>query len=362
MNLVVDCRYTRIGHHDGISRFTAGLVAELGRRQPVTMLISDHRQLELLPNLPWQLISAPTSPLEPFVARQVRKLRPDVVFSPMQTMGSRGRNYRLILTLHDLIYYVHRTPPRDLPAPVRLLWRLFHLAWWPQRMLLNGADAVATVSQTTADLIRQHRLTTKPIGVVPNAADGLPLPPLPRTKSLTRTLIYMGAFAPYKGVETLVQAMAELPGYELHLLSRISESDRERLQQLAPNAALVFHNGVSDAKYAELLGSATALVHASHDEGFGIPLVEAMRAGTPVVVSDIPIFREIAGDAGVFFPVGDAAGLVAAVQSLEGGNTWEQRSEASVARAANYTWAKAADALLELIAATDDPLTAKSTP
>lgn len=350
MNLVVDCRYTRIGHHDGISRFTAGLVAELGSRLPLTMLISDHRQLALLPDLPWELISSPTSVFEPFVARQVRKLRPDVVFSPMQTMGSRGRNYRLILTLHDLIYYAHRTPPRDLSAPVRLLWRLFHLAWWPQRMLLNGADAVATVSHTTADLIRQHRLTTKPIGVVSNAADGLALPPLPRARPTTKRLVYMGAFAPYKDVETLVEAAANLPAYELHLLSPISDASRERLQQLAPTAQLIFHNGVSDAVYADLLASATALVHASHDEGFGIPLVEAMRVGTPVIVSDIPIFREIAGDAGVFFPVGNTAALVSAITSLDTANVWEAQSEASIARATNYTWANAADALLALIA------------
>ena len=58
-----------------------------------------------------------------FVALLVNRLKPDVVFSPMQTMGSLGRRYRLVLTVHDLIYYRHRTPPRDLPAPVRALVR-----------------------------------------------------------------------------------------------------------------------------------------------------------------------------------------------------------------------------------------------
>ena len=45
--------------------------------------------------------------------------------------------------------FAHPTPPRDLPWPVRLGWRLYHLAWWPQRLLLNRADAVVTVSETT---------------------------------------------------------------------------------------------------------------------------------------------------------------------------------------------------------------------
>ena len=107
------------------------------------------------------------------MALQVKKLRPDLVFTPMQTMGSWGRDYKLLLTLHDLIYYEHRTPPRDLPAPVRLLWRLYHLAWWPQRMLLNRGDGVVTVSETTAGLIHEHHLTDRPVTVIPNAADDL---------------------------------------------------------------------------------------------------------------------------------------------------------------------------------------------
>jgi glycosyltransferase involved in cell wall biosynthesis len=355
VRIVVDCRYTRIGRHDGISRFTAGIVTELARRHPLTMLISDHRQLEMLPDLPWQLVSSPTSVREPLVALQVRRLRPDIVFSPMQTMGSWGRTYKLLLTLHDLIYYENPTPPRDLPAPVRLLWRLYHLAWWPQRLLLNRADAVVTVSETTADLIREHELTRRPITVVPNAADDLAVPVLPRARPDGHRLVYMGSYMPYKNVDTLVRAVGALPDHELHLLSRISRDERTRLTRLAPQARLVFHDGVSDAAYADLLAGATALVHASKAEGFGIPLVEAMRLGTPVVVSDIPIFREIGGDAAMYFDADNPESLVAALWSLERGDEWERRSAASVDVAAKYTWSASADVLLDLMRRTAGP-------
>ncbi len=352
MRVVVDCRYTRIGQHDGISRFTAGIVTELGKRHPLTMLVSDHRQLDMLPALPWQLVSSPTSIREPLVALQVKKLRPDVVFTPMQTMGSWGRDYKLLLTLHDLIYYENRTPPRDLPAPVRLLWRLYHLAWWPQRMLLNRADQVVTVSETTAGLIHEHHLTDRPVTVVPNAADDLGAPALPRTRPEGHRLVYMGSYMPYKNVDTLVRAVAALPDHELHLLSRISADERSRLTRLAPQARLVFHDGVTDSAYAELLSNATALVHASKAEGFGIPLVEAMRLGTPVVVSDIPIFREIGGDAAVYFDPENPESLVAALWSLERAGEWERRSEASVGVAARYNWAASAERLLALMQST----------
>lgn len=349
MRLVVDCRYVRVDHHDGISRFTAGIVRELAKRHPLTMLISDHRQLEKLPPLPWELVSGPTSVREPWVARQVRKLRPDVVFSPMQTMGSWGRDYALVLTLHDLIYYENRTPPRDLPAFVRGLWRLYHLMWWPQRMLLNRADAVVTVSETSAGLIRKHRLTKRPLTVVQNAADDIGMPDLPRARPERGRLVYMGSFMSYKGVDTLVSAAALLPDSELHLMSRVRPEERRRLEQLAPGARLVFHDGATDAEYADVLAGATALVTASKAEGFGIPLVEAMRLGTPVVVSDIPIFREIGGDAALYFPADDPAALAQAIGALERPGEWERRSAASVDTAARFTWAASAERLLEVL-------------
>jgi glycosyltransferase involved in cell wall biosynthesis len=354
LRIVFDCRYTRTDRHDGISRYTAGLVTELSRLHPVTMLISDHRQLALLPTLPWQLVRAPTSPLEPLVALTVNKLRPDIVFSPMQTMGSWGRRYRLVLTVHDLIYYRNRTPPREFSAAIRLLWRLYHLSWAPQRMLLNRADGVVTVSETTAALIDRHRLTERPVSVVPNAADAMAGEgtPLPRSAPTGKRLVYMGSFMPYKNVDTLVRATAALPGYELHLLSRIGDDERARLSALAPASTLVFHNGVTDDAYIQLLSGATALVTASLDEGFGIPLVEAMSLGTPVVVSDIEIFREIGGDAAGYAAARDADAFAQAVRALEEPGEWARRSALSVRQAARFTWAESAGRLLQVLTGT----------
>lgn len=351
MRILFDCRYTRIGRHDGISRYTAGLVTALAKLHPVTMLISDHRQLDLLPDLPWEIIPAPTSVGEPWVARTVNRLTPDVVFTPMQTMGGFGRKYRLVLTVHDLIYYRHPTPPRDLPAFVRGLWRLYHLAWWPQRLLLNRSDAVVTVSETTKGLIAEHRLTKRPVHVVPNAADMPELAPgrAERTAAESKSLVYMGSFMPYKNADTLVRAAALLPDYTLHLMSRVTDAERRRLTELAPGARIVFHDGASDEDYAETLAAATALVTASHDEGFGIPLVESMTLGTPVVVSDIPIFREIGGEAALYFDADAPEQLAARIRHLEDDGVWAARSAAARAQAARYTWDASAERLLTVL-------------
>jgi len=350
LRILVDCRYTRLRHHDGISRYAARIVEALARRaapagHTVTMLISDERQLSMLPDLPWATASGPTSAREPWVALQVNKLKPDVVFTPMQTMGGAGRRYGLVKTLHDLIYYRNRTPPRDLNPAIRLLWRLYHLAWWPQRLLLNRADAVVTVSETSAALIATHRLTRRPVTVVPNAADP---PPDPRRLPRTRALVYMGTFMPYKNVETLVRAAALLPDHELHLMSRIDAAERARLTALGPGARLVFHDGADDATYRDVLRGATALVSASRDEGFGLPLVEAMGVGTPLVVSDIPVFREVGGDAAAYVDPDDARGFARAVRALSEDAAFEKASAAARERAGHYSWDSSARILLAL--------------
>lgn len=351
MRLFFDARFTRLDFHDGISRFGATLAAELAKHCEVTLLIHDERQLKLLPQLPHLMINAPTSPKELLVWLQLNKHAPDVVFSPMQTMGSWFRSAPLVLTLHDLIYYEHRTPPSDLPVLVRLLWRLYHLAFWPQRLLLNRADVVFTVSETTKQLMQRHRLTSRPIVVTPNAPQNHRYSVTTQPK---KTLLYMGSFMEYKNVATLVRAMEHLPDYQLHLLSKITPAKKATLQNLstAPER-IIFHNGVSDEEYEHLLTQTTALVHLSQSEGYGMPVIEAMALGVPVIVNDIPIFREVAGAPGRFVDGTDPQQVAAALRELEDPQTWQQLSRASFDHARNYTWERtgqiAAAALKKLV-------------
>ncbi|UWX95854.1 glycosyltransferase family 4 protein [Arthrobacter zhaoxinii] len=347
MRLAVDARFTRTDHHDGISRYGASLIEAVSGHADVLMLISDERQLALLPDLPWVKINSPLSPAELFVAFRINRLRADAVFCPMQTMGSWGRKYPLILTLHDLIYYSNPTPPSFLPLPVRALWRLYHLSYRPQRLLLNRADVVATISDTTSGLMRRHRLTKRPVRMVANAPQDGAAPRDPETGA-DATLLYMGSFMPYKNVETIIRGMEHLPDFTLHLLSRISDARRAELEALIPAGAHVrFHNGVTDEEYDALLRRTTALVTLSKAEGYGLPVIEAMAAGTPVVASDIPIFREVSGGAALLVDPDDPAAFAGAVRQLGEPGRWQKASDAGVQRAADYSWGASAAQLME---------------
>lgn len=362
VRLCFDARYIRLDHHDGISRFSAELAhavqaAAADAGVEVTFLIHDAAQAAHLPaGAATRTIHAPTAVQEPFTARILNRARPDVVFSPMQTMGTGGRRFALILTLHDMIYYRHRTPPRDLPWYVRIGWRLFHLSYLPQRLTLDAADMVATVSEESRRQFAAVRLTKRPVIVVPNAPQRLAelLPPgaAVHHDGGVRNLVYMGSFMAYKNVETLIRAMRMLPGRTLHLLSRIAPDRRAELEAIVPEGADVrFHGGVSDAEYAALLADDAVLVSASRDEGYGLPVAEALALGVPAVVTDMRIFREVAGEGARYADPDDPAAFAAAVTALDDPVVRDRVIAAGVEHVARFTWARSADVLLDAVVA-----------
>lgn len=355
MRFFFDARYIRTDFHDGISRFTAQLGNAVHAQSPdeVTFLIHDKRQLKHLPDgAKWLLFHSNESALEPIAAVKLNKYRPDVLFSPLQTIGTSGRKFKVILSLHDLIYYRHRKPPTHLNPLLRLGWRAYHLTYGPQRLALNGADAVATVSETTKREILAANLTKRPVVVVPNAPNDLRAlltdPVLHGATGRIQNLVYMGSFMPYKGVETLIAGMADLPGRTLHLLSRISPERRRELEALVPAGAdVVFHEGVSDKKYAELLADNAALVTASLDEGYGLPIAEALALGTPAVVTDLEIFHEVAGDGALYFAREDARDFAAQVRALDDPQVRAATIAAGQQHMARFTWERSASILWE---------------
>jgi glycosyltransferase involved in cell wall biosynthesis len=353
MRVFFDCRFIRAGAHDGISRFSASLFSSLSKTLALTALVSDIRQLDKLPRgASYLLVNNPTNPIaELFLPMKLNRAGAEIVFCPMQTMGSLGKKYKLILTLHDLIYYKHPKPPGEFNWLIKLAWRLYHLSYLPARLLLNRADHVVTISETTRKQISRAKLTSKPVSIVGNASGAKMQANARQYDDKTKTLVYMCSFMEYKNVELLITAMNELPEYRLLLLSQLEPKRQKRLSQLAGSAIqrIEFLNGVSDSQYTELLDSAFALVSASLDEGFGIPLVEAMSRATPIIVSDIEIFREIAASAGNYFDPSNPVDFASRVRQLNNKETWEQASQRALSRSRDFDWDDSAKQLLAII-------------
>ena len=225
------------------------------------------------------------------------------------------------------------------------------MSYAPQRLALNAADMVATVSQTSKYQIEQVKLTHHPIVVVPNAPRDLSsfIEKTPVTKDI-KNLVYMGSFMPYKNVETLIAGMEFLPEFTLHLLSRISPKRQKELTKKLPNKSqVVFHNGTSDEEYAQLLIDNALLVTASLDEGYGLPIAEAAALGTPAVISDLEVFHEVAGKGALYFNPKSPQDFADKVIKASSKEEYVELVKEAKNHIKNFSWDKSAHILLDAI-------------
>lgn len=162
----------------------------------------------------------------------------------------------------------------------------------------------------------------------------------------------MGAFTPYKNVELLIDAMAALPECTLHLLSRIPGGRLHELERRAREKGvrghIVFHDGVSDDEYHELLAHARCLVTAAKTEGFGLPILEAQALGVPVACSDTLIFHEVAGDAALYFNPTSPTACADAVRALADKKLSQEMAEKGLKNTTRFRWLHSADAALRI--------------
>lgn len=353
MNLFFDARYIRTDFHDGISRYSTELANAVAAIAPVTFIIYKKDQLKFLPiGSKYIIIHSPTSPRELLTAKILNRYHPDVVFSPMQMMGSVGRNFKLILTLHDMIYYRHRTPPRHFNVAIRAGWRAYYASYLPQRITLNNADATVTVSEKSKQDILKARLTKRPILIIPNAPRNLKeflKRPIKYSKNGPRNLIWVGSFLKYKNVETLIAAMKYLPDYKLILLGPISSKRRLELTKLIPpKAAVDFHGGVQNEEYTKILADNAILVSASRDEGYGLPVAEALGLGIPAVITDMPVFHEVAGDGALYASPDSPQEFAKQIKKLDDVKLREELIAKGQKQITKFNWQDSAKKLVDL--------------
>lgn len=165
-----------------------------------------------------------------------------------------------------------------------------------------------------------------------------------------RYVLAIGTLEPRKGIDQLVEAVAGLDGVPLVLVGRPGwgEADPHALARAhgLPSERVRVLGGLSDTELASVLGAASVLAAPSRAEGFGLPVLEAMAAGVPVVHSDAPALVEVAGGAGISVPRGDVPALVAALRAVLGSpDRAEDLRGAGLACATEFSWRRAAESV-----------------
>jgi glycosyltransferase involved in cell wall biosynthesis len=325
----------QLGVGDALTLFSSSWKDRLpADRVPGTHVVDAKVPVRIL-NMAWHRLGWP--PVERFAGAQ------DIAHS-LHPLLMPARRARQIVTVHDLDFLDH-------PERTRGEIRRDYARLAPAHA--QRAKAVVTISHFTATQIERRLGVPRERIVIctPGAPSWAPRPaPAPRGP-----ILFMGTLEPRKNVGLLLEAYAALlemmpEAPPLWLAGGITEAAAPWLRAIAapPLAGHVEHLGyiASDRRY-DLYARASMLVLPSHLEGFGIPVLEAMTIGVPVIVSSRGALPEVAGDAGQIVEPDDARGLATAMKRyLVDPASASTAIERGFQRARQYSWDASARTLL----------------
>jgi glycosyltransferase involved in cell wall biosynthesis len=301
-------------------------------------------------------VTLPGDPSTPSFGRAISRLGLDLYHSLHHFLPVGLHGPRVVLTLHDLIWLEHRDLIRSGPlAPfTRAVSHLY--ARVAIRHAVRRADRIIAISEhSRARAVAYFGLDPSQIEVVHHgvAHDLFANPRDGREPRQPPYFFCLGNSRPYKNLSTAIRAFAVCvrarPGARLVVTGRGDSTAelRDLATQLGIIELVTFTGPVEHAELVGLLHGAVALVFPSLVEGFGLPVLEAMAAGCPVVASNCPTVTEIAENAALLCDPSSSDDFAAAMIRLLDDYALRARlRRGGIERAAGFTWARCAERTL----------------
>jgi len=313
---------SRVGSKGGLHTFTIALLSCLSIRYPnVEVVVPEGVPVPVkvrVVNIPsWLRNSSRISKLRPLLWL----LYSSLCFPVKSTTKVISTTHHLIPFRRSQIPTVHDLRPFYEPDSWVQQFYFRHLL--PRG--LRKCDGIITVSQTSKfELIRVYGVPAERVYVIPNAVS------LPIERSLSRTynaqdsapyLLMVGASLRHKNAIELLERHALWEAeYKLKIIAGKGQYRgflEHRTLMLGIGDRVEFIDEINEERLAEMYSTCSALVYPSRMEGFGLPPLEAMSYGRPAIVSDIPVLRELLGDAALFVKLGDEQSWATAFRDLK---------------------------------------------
>jgi len=289
-------------------------------------------------------------------AREARRYQLDVFHTNYLTPIAMP--CKTVVTIHDILYEIF---PQFFP----LFHRCMQKALTP--ILARRADAVITVSHFSRNLLLElYGLDPAKVHVTLEAAAPCFRPLGKGGEQILckygiggEFILYVGRIAPIKNIPAMLEAFAEVrtrlgKSLQFVLVGQRDPIFREKrigdyLQKLGISESVILLSGIPISDLVWLYNRARALFFVSYGEGFGLPILEAMACGTPVITSNTTACDEIAGDAAFKICPGDRdAAVHALAQVLEDTALGDSLRQKGLARAAEFSWERCARRTLDI--------------
>jgi glycosyltransferase involved in cell wall biosynthesis len=335
----------------GVSTYAMNLLPELKPLSP-TLLVSEAIESYNCYQIPagltpeqgaighWQRLTWTQLQL----GRIYHKLKGKLLFSPIPE-APLFANCRFAVMVHDLI-------PLRFPEKKSPLWPYFR--YYVPQVLAQATQIICNSQATAKDITEFYQIPLDKITPIPLAYDSknfkfLDLP-------TGNYFLYVGRSAPYKNLPRLIAAFARIKekDYQLWLAGtpdrRYTPPIRVLVEELGLTDKVKFLDYVPYNQLPMLMNRAIGLVFPSLWEGFGIPVLEAMACGTPVITSNISSLPEITGDAAILVDPYNVGEITAAMETVVGdAGVRSDLSRASLARASQFNWTKTGLATRKLL-------------
>jgi glycosyltransferase involved in cell wall biosynthesis len=270
---------------------------------------------------------------------------------------------RVVVTCHDTDAFRSLLPSTERESVLP--------RWLVKRTLrgLQRAAVIACISEVTREslvsqgLVPREKTTVSPLGVHPACT------PAPERdaesaaakltgRTTTSDLLHVGSTIPRKRIDVLLETLALVartrPDVRLWRVGgAFTPEQAKRARELGIENRIVVLPFVTRNVLAALYRRAALVLLPSEREGFGLPVIEAMACGTPVLCTDLPVLREVGGDAAEYCPLGESSAWARRVTSLlrerdRRPDLWDARRAAGLDRSAAFTWTRYAAAMQDI--------------
>jgi glycosyltransferase involved in cell wall biosynthesis len=339
----------------GISNYTKNLFPYFKKLNPILLSADNYAEFDVY-NIPYNL--TPAQGTKGHFKRLVwtqfelpkiyQKLKANLLFSPIPEAPV-YTNCRYIVMVHDLI------PLRF----ARFSPLTTYFCYYIPKVLDKAEHIVCNSESTAKDITDFYSISPNKVTPILLGYDRSHFYPLnlPSNSATRPYFLYLGRQDSYKNLHRLIMAFASLPNnkeYELWVAGSTDKRYTPALKKQIAEQGIVervkFLDYIPYEELPKVINQALAFVFPSLWEGFGLPVLEAMACGTPVITSNLSSLPEVTGDAAILVNPYSVAEIADAMKAIaEDGQLRSHLSQAGIMRASHFSWAKTGAETVEIL-------------